>query len=135
MNTRIDFTDDYHDLPNIPSGQNRPLNVARHCSQVCRRWRLVYLSSCSIWGRIIDLDSLQQTTDEWRKEVMARTGEALLWVYGEVDDWDESKQDIPSDLLKRNWGRIERLLIKDNSNYYYQPPESSIEIERRGGPS
>ncbi|KAF9556084.1 hypothetical protein CPC08DRAFT_711478 [Agrocybe pediades] len=117
MNTRIDFADEYHDLPNIPSGHNRPLNVARHCSQVCRRWRSIFLSSSSIWGRLIDLDGLRQKTDEWRKEVVARSGESLLWVYGKVP-WDQRIQDFIFALLKRNWGRVQRLLVVDNGNRY-----------------
>ncbi|KAF4613365.1 hypothetical protein D9613_010847 [Agrocybe pediades] len=113
LNTHPDFTYHDSDFPVIESGY-RPLTTARHCSQVCRQWRSIYLSSPSIWGRLIYLDSLQQQKDDWWKEVVARTGEASLWVYGEA--WPRNMLDFPFPFLQKNWRRVQRLFITDNSN-------------------
>ncbi|KAF4613119.1 hypothetical protein D9613_010851 [Agrocybe pediades] len=108
LNTYPDF--DYHvnDYPLIGSG-DRPLTTARQCSQVCRQWRSIYLSSSAIWGRLIDLDGLGQKTNKWRKEVVARTGEASLWVYGVAKPCNV--HDFPVPFLRNNWRRVQRLFI------------------------
>src|SRR3954469_6801165 len=49
------------------------LDTARHTSQVCRRWREWMLSSATIWGESLMLESLDQKSDNWREVVFART--------------------------------------------------------------
>ncbi|KAF4612941.1 hypothetical protein D9613_010835 [Agrocybe pediades] len=88
----------------------RPLITALHCSQVCRQWRSIFLSSSLIWGRLIDLIILVDTTDNWRKEIFARTGEAALWVYGFVDP---SVWEFLSPFLQRNWRRVQVFVVMD----------------------
>ncbi|KAF9554166.1 hypothetical protein CPC08DRAFT_753835 [Agrocybe pediades] len=60
------------------------LRTARHCSQVCQLWRKILLSSASVWGRLVDLDYLQQGTDEWKDLILSRAGSALLWITGRI---------------------------------------------------
>ncbi|KAF9556087.1 hypothetical protein CPC08DRAFT_752711 [Agrocybe pediades] len=93
-------------------GYKGPLITARHCSQVCRRWRCLFLSSPSIWGRLIDFEDLRQKTDDWRNEVVARSGEALLWVYGSI----QSSEQLHFLLifLKKEWKRVQILDIEES---------------------
>ncbi|KAF9551906.1 hypothetical protein CPC08DRAFT_714970, partial [Agrocybe pediades] len=84
----------------------------RRCSQVCRHWRSIIVSSSSIWGRLIDLDLLTgQTTDDWMKEVVRRAGEALLWVYGEIGSYYNTQHRFLLTFLQDNWGRVELLVV------------------------
>ncbi|KAF4612968.1 hypothetical protein D9613_010893 [Agrocybe pediades] len=85
-----------------------PLITARRCSQVCKQWRRIFLSSPSIWGKMIDLNSLGQKTDEWRQAVLARTGEALLWVYGCMN---QINAPFLLCLLQQNWCRVQAISI------------------------
>ncbi|KAF9475896.1 hypothetical protein BDN70DRAFT_883104 [Pholiota conissans] len=60
-----------------------PLTIIRRCSQVCTFWRDFILSSESIWAKCIDLDCLAQGNNDWREEVLRRTGDiAPLYVVG-----------------------------------------------------
>ncbi|KAF4613362.1 hypothetical protein D9613_010842 [Agrocybe pediades] len=98
-----------------PIKQIRPLTTARHCSQVSRHWRSIFLSTPSIWARLIDLDGFRQTTDEWMKQVMARSGNALLWVYGRLVS---DMHDLFFSFLEETWRRVQMLVIRaDNQNY------------------
>ncbi|KDR80339.1 hypothetical protein GALMADRAFT_153974, partial [Galerina marginata CBS 339.88] len=51
-----------------------PLNTVRLTSQVCSHWREIILGSPIIWASTIELQILRQKSDNWRKEVMRRTG-------------------------------------------------------------
>ncbi|KAF9558642.1 hypothetical protein CPC08DRAFT_763823 [Agrocybe pediades] len=86
----------------------RPLITARHCSQVCQQWRNIFLSSSSIWAKMIDVDSLEQKTDKWREEVVSRAGQVPLWVYGRVQ---RGMVDFVGQFLKNNWPRIQAVGI------------------------
>ncbi|KAF9558641.1 hypothetical protein CPC08DRAFT_551879 [Agrocybe pediades] len=88
----------------------KPLITARHCSQVCRRWRHIFLSSPSIWAKMIDLGSLEQKEDDWRQEVMSRAGQALLWVYGRI-----TRPMLPFFLLilRNHWHRVQAIEIHE----------------------
>ncbi|KAF4613116.1 hypothetical protein D9613_010854 [Agrocybe pediades] len=97
------------DALNLSRDEQRPIIAIRRCSQVCRHWRSIIVSSSSIWGRLIDLDLLTgQTTDDWMKEVVRRAGEALLWVYGE---YYNTQDRFLLTFLQDNWGRVELLVI------------------------
>ncbi|KAF9555492.1 hypothetical protein CPC08DRAFT_711963 [Agrocybe pediades] len=86
------FLEDTYAGPHFPFTKDRPLTTARHCSQVCRQWRSIFL--------LIDLNGLKETTDQWRNEIFARTGDAVLWVYGFVN-------------RDKNWRRVQILVIRD----------------------
>ncbi|KAF9555517.1 hypothetical protein CPC08DRAFT_131733 [Agrocybe pediades] len=99
----------------IPDGGTEALITARHCSQVSRQWRSIYLSSPSIWGRLISVDDLNlRKTENWRNEVIARTGEASLWVYGHLND-DETRHFV-FPFLEQNWARVQMLFLIDNDS-------------------
>ncbi|PPQ69490.1 hypothetical protein CVT26_002836 [Gymnopilus dilepis] len=64
-----------------PGSPLHPLITTRRSSQVCREWRQVILSSASLWGRLLDMDALQQEKPHWREEVLHRAGStAPLWI-------------------------------------------------------
>ncbi|KAF9555509.1 hypothetical protein CPC08DRAFT_821035 [Agrocybe pediades] len=114
-NTFLDF-DDFQ--KGIPNGGTTALITARHCSQVSRQRRSIYLSSPSIWARLVNVEDLQLKTDYWRKEVIARTGEALLWVYGRVSYLRITEtRDFVFPFLQENWARVQMLLIVDEDIY------------------
>ncbi|KDR70523.1 hypothetical protein GALMADRAFT_144794 [Galerina marginata CBS 339.88] len=56
------------------------LTFTRIYSQVCRAWRGAALDSTFIWGKLIDLDVLDKGADEWRSEVVKRSGDSPLWI-------------------------------------------------------
>ncbi|KAF9556083.1 hypothetical protein CPC08DRAFT_711476 [Agrocybe pediades] len=95
--------------------RHSPLITARRCSQVCRRWRSIFLSSSTIWGRVIDVNRLQQRKDDWRKEVFTRTGEAVLWVYGRLDRLGRMWDTFLFTFLQTNWRRVQILVIIDGN--------------------
>ncbi|KAF4613355.1 hypothetical protein D9613_010865 [Agrocybe pediades] len=96
--------------------RHSPLITARRCSQVCRRWRSIILSSSTIWGRVIDVNRLQQRKDDWRKEVFTRTGEAVLWVYGRLDRLGRMWDTFLFTFLQTNWRRVQILVIIDSNH-------------------
>lgn len=95
-----------------------PLVHNRRTSQVCRQWRRVIVNSPSIWGNAIDLQYVNQSGDEWRKEELNRTGNAPLTVIGQVGKdpvWliDHNLYAIPFTLtlLDAHWSQIRTLII------------------------
>jgi len=101
---------------------SRPLMVARHSSQVCRRWRAIILRSSTIWGRLISLKELWNVEDEWRDEVVARTGCALLWVHNHNTEISrsESLTSFLFNLLRQHWERIQILKVTGGRLDEYQ---------------
>ncbi|KAF8958281.1 hypothetical protein BDZ97DRAFT_1923874 [Flammula alnicola] len=80
-------------------------------SHVCSLWREILLDSASIWGRIIDLNLLAQPDDEWRNEVLKRTGSAPLYVTGRIlvsVNEGNALRFFFSVLLPADWTRIRR---------------------------
>ncbi|KAF4613272.1 hypothetical protein D9613_010852 [Agrocybe pediades] len=118
-NTYLDFDnfessfDTFFFRERIPDGGTEALITAQHCSLVSRQWRSIYLSSPSIWGRLISVDDLKRKTENWRNEVMARTGEASLWVYGHLRDDETLHFVFP--FLEQNWARVQMLFLIDNN--------------------
>ncbi|KAF9556096.1 hypothetical protein CPC08DRAFT_107591 [Agrocybe pediades] len=94
--------------------QIRPIVTTRHCSHICCHWRSIMLSSSTIWGRLVDLDYLlSRKTDDWTAEIMERAGEALLWVYGSMVDYQGARNHLLSTFLQENWARVEMLVVTD----------------------
>ncbi|KAF9476281.1 hypothetical protein BDN70DRAFT_882663 [Pholiota conissans] len=94
-----------------------PLTVLRRCSHVCSLWRDILLHSPSLWGQLIDIEALLWSHDSWRKEVLSRTGQALLHVKGcirfdpENEPWKGTGEYFLS-LLNEYWPRIRRLRVE-----------------------
>jgi len=88
-----------------------PLTTARHTSQVCASWRQLIIGSPSLWGNMIDLESLQQRSDTWRNEVLLRTGNSELSIKGNIL-WDtKNVTEFLVLLLKNHWTRINRIHV------------------------
>ena len=49
-------------------------------SRVCRDWRNFMLSLTTIWAHVIDLDHLLWNSVEGSREIIRRTGTALMWI-------------------------------------------------------
>ncbi|KDR69388.1 hypothetical protein GALMADRAFT_145438 [Galerina marginata CBS 339.88] len=87
-----------------------PLNITRHSSQVCDRWRKLIIGCSSIWAGLIDLDVLNaQAHENWMNEVMRRTGQSLLTVIGfkELGPHPGAKELFIS-LLTDHWWRVRK---------------------------
>ncbi|KDR66063.1 hypothetical protein GALMADRAFT_148224 [Galerina marginata CBS 339.88] len=90
------------------------LETTRLSSQVCHSWRSLILNSPSIWGRLFELSALEQSTERWGKEVLSRSENSLLWVYGSVSGCITHNQPgtkLFYHILAAHWERIQHLSI------------------------
>lgn len=90
----------------------KTLDHIRHASQVCRRWREILLDSPAIWGKCVNLDLLDQTSDSWRDLVLERTGKSPLSITGGRIAGLHSTHGISrflKILLDEHWARIQHL--------------------------
>jgi len=107
------------------------LTTARHTSQVCQRWRTMMIHSPSIWGKLIDLDDLGYSTDDWFREVISRAGQALLWIAGPIKTWNQrTAPDSILTFVSQNWENVQRF---DVSDFHRYPPseEDKNDSDRR----
>ncbi|KDR79595.1 hypothetical protein GALMADRAFT_137393 [Galerina marginata CBS 339.88] len=94
-----------------------PLGDTRRASQVCRDWRDMILDAPSLWGKLIDLDDLAHSTEDWRDTVLQRSGNASLWIKATDQIYHEEthvRQKIYGFLfsvLDKHWGRTEKLVV------------------------
>jgi hypothetical protein len=90
------------------------INTLRHTSQVCSAWRDLVLDTKSLWGRVIDFNCLRN--EEWREEVMRRTGTSPLFVRCDREHWglpgSLDFEDKVISILTENWTRVRSLKIK-----------------------
>jgi len=108
MNT---FKDEYFLEPHYQVSRDiSPLITARRTSQTCVEWRTIMLSSASIWANSLHLSNMKQKNDNWRNEVLRRTGEAKLSIAGIVRDRTRTA-DILLSLLDIHWPRMRRILL------------------------
>ncbi|KAF9475192.1 hypothetical protein BDN70DRAFT_884006 [Pholiota conissans] len=92
-----------------------PLTTTRRCSQVCVLWRQIILDSPSIWGNCMDLDLLGQEHNDWRDEVLRRTGTAPLCVRAHFEKTITSSTPVYIflvDLTDAHWERIQEFNVK-----------------------
>lgn len=85
------------------------LNTVRMVSQLCREWRAVIVNSPRIWSKLIHLRLGSPNLGNWRKEVMKRTGDMLLWIRGSVGVSQEAFGDFLLKLLEEEHHRIQRV--------------------------
>lgn len=110
---------------------DRPINVVRRASQVCRQWRELLLAESWIWGRLVDLDCryLPARRKKWLEEVVKRAGSSKLWINGHVrkpypdddPDWPQFDREdffigllnggLTGEGLAPTWERIEKLSV------------------------
>ncbi|KIM42072.1 hypothetical protein M413DRAFT_445238 [Hebeloma cylindrosporum] len=84
-----------------------PLTLARFASQVCNRWRRLVLSSSPLWGKLLDLNDLDQKSNHWRDEVLARTGQARLHVQVILDPQLPQVTSFFFRIMDEEWPRIQ----------------------------
>ncbi|CAA7268948.1 unnamed protein product [Cyclocybe aegerita] len=108
-----DMTEDPYNSRSEPLSQWKPRAITniRNTSHVCRTWRQLVLSSPSLWGRLIDFKYLTQLPENWRNEIMDRTGDAPLAIVAEVYEDDTAHFGFFVDLLRTQWSRIESLEV------------------------
>ncbi|KAF8896797.1 hypothetical protein CPB84DRAFT_1212697 [Gymnopilus junonius] len=87
------------------------LHTLRHTSQVCGLWRTLSLGSPSLWARVINLGYLEQS-QEWRDEVVGRTGQADLDIIATHTSMVFSTKCFVSTFVKKHWPRIRSLNVK-----------------------
>ncbi|KIM40913.1 hypothetical protein M413DRAFT_445685 [Hebeloma cylindrosporum] len=93
-----------------------PLTTTRYSSQVCGYWRQLILQWPYLWGRLIDLQDLQQKTDSWRNEVLRRSGDSLLCVKVNEGVFTEGSVRFIGLLLKEHWHRLQKIDIAINTD-------------------
>ncbi|KAF4611763.1 hypothetical protein D9613_003597 [Agrocybe pediades] len=109
-----------------PDPGHHTITYIRHISQVCRLWREVTLQSTSVWGNMIDINFLSRASEEWKSEIMRRTGRAGLSISGSLvpsregtpDTASPTLTEIPNpatpilvDLLEHDWERVVALRL------------------------
>ncbi|KAF9556987.1 hypothetical protein CPC08DRAFT_710708 [Agrocybe pediades] len=89
-----------------------PIFLMRVVSQVCSSWRGTAIGAASIWGRLIDIGFLCKQPKWWREEIMGRTKDAPLQVYGELKLPDHgADRAFFSTLISNEWYRVESFTI------------------------
>ncbi|KDR79608.1 hypothetical protein GALMADRAFT_243699 [Galerina marginata CBS 339.88] len=95
----------------------KALETTRISSHVCREWRSVILDAPTLWGKLIDLDNLSQKRNEWRDEVLRRSGDSPLsmlrsaLVLNPLPWREHFLATFALSILNQHWSRIERLEI------------------------
>lgn len=122
LNANLDDISTVHVLYEPGQGSPRyrysPLTITRRTSQVCQLWRNLILNSSSIWGRLIHLDFLDQASEDWRMEVLRRSGNAPLTIKGDVMGY--IIEDFFFLLLEVEWTRIKWLDVRMNNDYEFE---------------
>ncbi|KAF4622529.1 hypothetical protein D9613_009636 [Agrocybe pediades] len=90
---------------------SQPLKALRLASHVCSSWRQLILSSPVIWARNINVDELNHMTDDWRSEVLRRTGDAVLSIKGTGRHLSAKSERFIVSLLRDSWHRIKYIQI------------------------
>jgi len=112
-----------------------PLTTARHTSQVCAFWRELIIGSPSLWGNMIDLNSLRQRSDTWRNEVLLRTGNSELSISGNISDGAQGVTEFFALVLKHHWPRIMRVHVGIHNFGAQNWPEGTWSALERPAPS
>ncbi|KDR67448.1 hypothetical protein GALMADRAFT_1086653 [Galerina marginata CBS 339.88] len=89
---------------------NPALLTLRYTSHVCRDWRSLVVESPSLWAGALNFNFLSQKRDEWRKEVVRRTGTAPLRIKSRGNHtalW--AIDEFFRDFLKDNWNRLDNV--------------------------
>ncbi|KDR77725.1 hypothetical protein GALMADRAFT_245841 [Galerina marginata CBS 339.88] len=90
------------------------IHTLRRTSQVCSTWRDLALDAQSLWGRVIDFNCLHH--EEWRDEVLRRTGTSLLFVRCGREHWKKpGSLDFENNIisiLSEIWARLRSLQVK-----------------------
>ncbi|KDR74389.1 hypothetical protein GALMADRAFT_280361 [Galerina marginata CBS 339.88] len=96
------------DMHHESEGKLPALTTLRRVSQVSSFWREVALSASSLWGKIINLNQLNQKTCYWRNEVLRRSGKSPLCVQ-RMTGKKKANSYFFAIILNDHWGRKRRL--------------------------
>ncbi|KJA19433.1 hypothetical protein HYPSUDRAFT_44336 [Hypholoma sublateritium FD-334 SS-4] len=77
-------------------------------SRVCHSWRSFMLSTTSIWAHLFDLDHGLWRTARGRRELIRRSGKALLWM--KTNKYSPCTRDVLT-VIGKQWGRIQKLEV------------------------
>ncbi|KJA26698.1 hypothetical protein HYPSUDRAFT_282607 [Hypholoma sublateritium FD-334 SS-4] len=90
------------------------LETTRRTAQVCRTWREMMLNTPALWANLIDLDKLRLASNEWRVEVLRRSGDALLSLKAEfaIAAAPSPISQFFFNILDSRWDRIQRLYVR-----------------------
>ncbi|KAF9555300.1 hypothetical protein CPC08DRAFT_712162 [Agrocybe pediades] len=80
--------------PEEPDEETR-FKAVHNIAQVCRTWRTFTLDCASIWARMVNLNVLSKSSEQWREEFMRRTGNAPLSIYGTLATWTSDWESRP----------------------------------------
>ncbi len=87
----------------------RALDTTLATSYVCHDWRSLLLNSTSIWAHVIGLNHWMWNTVEGSRELIRRSGTALLWIKTSImHSYLRTEKQIP-DILDTHWYRVQKL--------------------------
>jgi len=84
----------------------RALVTTWNCTHVCRQWRELIIGASSLWGNLLDLDTLSFIKSDYREEILTRTGESPLSVKGKVFGQNRGDRELLILIIKSHWRRI-----------------------------
>ncbi|KDR71570.1 hypothetical protein GALMADRAFT_159398 [Galerina marginata CBS 339.88] len=114
-------------------GRIPALTTLRRASQVSSFWRELVLSSPSLWGKVINLDHLNQETADWRGEVLRRAGESPLHLKGTTGITKKSAKFFAS-VLVDHWERIQILNLDPRGEINYIGAQLLVTLFSRPAP-
>ncbi len=123
---RLDFDVLWH-IFNINAdifNNNRALETTLATSYVCHHWRTLSLSSSSLWAHSIGLHHWMWYTVEGSKELIRRSGTALLWIKTHdpaLNSYLRTEKQI-LDILDTHWDRVQKLEVTIHCNFMNQSP-------------
>lgn len=91
-------------------------------AQVCHKWRSLMLETPSLWAKLIDMDAIYESNQEWGDEIIRRRGTAPLCIranssgifehqFIEPTDRDKDFEQFFVSVIIGNWDRIQKLVI------------------------
>ncbi|KJA19761.1 hypothetical protein HYPSUDRAFT_855209 [Hypholoma sublateritium FD-334 SS-4] len=91
------------------SNSMNPMVITRQTSHVCQKWNNIILQSPSLWARCFSIDALAQRSDAWRRLVLQRTEQSLLYVTARKYmpfGFEPGVETFLLQLLQQHWSRI-----------------------------
>ena len=99
--------------------KRHPLTIIRNVTHVSRAWRNLLIGSTSIWAGMIDMNVMGTFSEHWRTEIMRRTGESPLRVYGRVVGHHKPTREFFVSIMVHLWPRVQELDVDIlNSNIF-----------------
>ncbi len=106
-------------------------------SRVCHGWRGFLLNSTSIWAHVIDLDDQLWNSVEGSREIIHRTGTALLWLKSRYLGYhlsDRGKKSVVN-FVFTIWERVQKLDMHIAGYSVHHGAVDSWKLLRRPSPN